>query len=129
MAKAKESEEHVHKFKRHTFRGGRQVYFCVLDCNYQVDAAFALGKQSICHICGNEFTMNEYSVKLARPHCKNCGKMRVKEVDGTSRFVNKARASEAIAEMNENRVESLRDRMSKVIVMDKEEIPDEDKDI
>lgn len=125
---AKEPEAHVHKLKRHTFRGGRQVYFCVLDCNFQIDAAFALGKQSICHICEKEFTMNEYSVKLARPHCKNCGKMRVKESDGSSRFVNKARASEAIAEMNEGRVDSLRERLGRVVVMESE-IPEEEKDI
>jgi hypothetical protein len=123
MAKANEKEEHVHKLKRHTFRGGRQVYFCVLDCNFQIDAAFALGKQSICHICGNEFTMNEYSIKLARPHCKNCGKMKVQDPDGAVKFVNKARATEAIAELHEDRVTSLRDRLGKVVVMEPQ--PDE----
>lgn len=125
MAKAKEQEEHVHKLKRHTFRGGRQVYFCVLDCNFQIDAAFALGKQSICHICGAEFTMNEYSVKLARPHCKNCGKMRVKTEEGGTRFVNKSRAIAAIAEISEDKVTSLRDRLGKVVVME----PQEDEEI
>ncbi len=123
---AKERPDHVHKLKRHTYRGGNQVYFCVLDCPFKIDAAFALGKQSICHICGEEFTMNEYSVKLARPHCKACGRMKVKEPDGTARFVNKSRPNEAIAELNEAPITSLRDKLSKVVMLEPEPVIDED---
>lgn len=122
----KKTDNHVHKLKRHTYKGGTQVYFCILDCPFKIEAPFALGKQTICHICGEEFTMNEYSVKLSRPHCKACGRMRVKEPDGSLRFVNKSRANEAITEMNEVAVSSLRDRLSKVVMIDPEPVIDED---
>jgi len=54
--------------------------------------------------------------------------MKVQDPDGAVKFVNKARATEAIAELHEDRVVSLRDRLGKVVVMEPER-PDEDMDI
>ena|SRR6187455_475317 len=65
--------EHVHKYKRHTFKSGNEVYFCALpDCNKKIAPAFALGKKCICWRCGNEFILTDYSIRLARPHCDVC---------------------------------------------------------
>lgn len=65
--------EHTHKFKRHTFKSGNEVYFCALpDCNKKVAPPFALGKKCICWRCGTEFVLDEYAIRLARPHCNAC---------------------------------------------------------
>lgn len=67
------AEKHTHKLRRHKFKTGNTVYFCMLpDCNFKIAQPFALGKRSICHRCGEPFVMNEYSVRLAKPHCEDC---------------------------------------------------------
>lgn len=82
------SPTHVHKLKRHTYKTGTKVFFCTLpDCNYKITVQFALGKKCICNLCNAEFTMNEYSVKLAKPHCQNCSKVKVTDENGVSKFV------------------------------------------
>ncbi len=115
------TKDHFHKFRRHTYKNKTQVYFCVNDCDYKVDVGMALGKKSLCNICGNEFIMNEYTIKLARPHCTACGKVKVTDLDGKDRFVNKARPTAAIAEMGKTAVSSLKERMSRVVTMEKDE--------
>jgi hypothetical protein len=68
--------------------------------------------------------MNEYSIKLAKPHCNACGKIKVKAADGTSRFIAKGRATEAINDLAQKSVSSMKERLAgKVVVMDR---PDED---
>lgn len=124
MAKlAPKEDEHVHKLQRHKYANGTKVYFCVLNCNYKIEVAFALGKLSVCHICGNEFTMNEYSCKLAKPHCQNCGKFKVTDDTGQSRFISKGRSTAAIADMGKQAVGNLKDRLGKVVqIMQDEDI-------
>jgi hypothetical protein len=65
---------HVHKFRRHRYQSGNEIYFCVLDCAFKVAPALAIGKKTVCHRCGEIFEMNEYSIRLAKPHCENCHK-------------------------------------------------------
>lgn len=114
-------QEHIHKLRRHTYTNGTKVYFCTLDCSFKVEAPFALGKKTICNICGDTFLMNEYSVKLAKPHCNSCGKFKVIDDDGKARFVDKSRPTQAIAELGKNAVASLKDRMGKVVAIEKDE--------
>lgn len=65
--------KHVHKFRRHTHKTGNRIFFCALpDCNVKMNPALALGKKCICWRCGEEFILNEYSIRLAKPHCDNC---------------------------------------------------------
>lgn len=65
--------EHVHKFRRHTYKSGSSVYFCILpDCNKKVSPALTLGKRAVCWRCGKDFIMNDYSIRLAKPHCQDC---------------------------------------------------------
>lgn len=70
----KEPEKHIHKLKRLVHKSGNVVFFCVLDCSYKISSALALGKSCICWRCGEKFLMNEYSLRLAKPHCENCHK-------------------------------------------------------
>jgi hypothetical protein len=112
--------EHTHKLRRHKYANGTKVYFCVLDCSYKIEAAFAIGKRTICHMCGEEFAMNEYSVKLAKPHCTGCGKIQVTDETGAKKFINKSRPTQAIADMAVSRVSSLQERLGKVVQMEKD---------
>lgn len=72
--------KHIHKFKRLRYKSGNEVFFCALpDCNCKMNPALLFGKRSICWRCGNEFIMNEYALRLAKPHCEACH--RSKNVD------------------------------------------------
>src|SRR5216683_5297533 len=67
--------KHTHKLKRVRFKTGNAIFFCALpDCSYKIQPPFALGKRSICWRCGNEFIMDEYTLRLAKPHCTSCHK-------------------------------------------------------
>lgn len=68
---------HIHQFRRHNYKNGEQIYFCVLDCNFKVNVKLALGKQNICWICGKAFVLNEYSIRLAKPRCNNCRNVKI----------------------------------------------------
>lgn len=67
-------KKHIHKIKLHKYKSGNMTYFCVDDCNYKVTPALALGKIVLCWRCGEKFKMNEYSLRLVKPHCENCHK-------------------------------------------------------
>lgn len=72
MAKAT-IQKHIHKLKRIKFKSGNASFFCTLpDCTFKVNPALALGKRSECWRCGEEFLLNEYSIRLAKPHCEKC---------------------------------------------------------
>lgn len=111
--------EHIHKLKRHKYKNGTEVYFCTLNCNFKVEVPVALGKLVICNICNEPFTMTEYTIKLARPHCSNCGKQRIKNEDGTVSFVNKSRLGVIAADLADKSVSSLRERLGTVVQMEK----------
>jgi len=114
--------DHVHKLRRHAYKNGTKVYFCCLpDCNYKVDVGLAIGKRSLCNICGSEFLMNEYSIKLSKPHCSSCGKIRVKDDNGKVKFVNKGRLEVIAGELASSPVTSLRERLGAVVTMEKDE--------
>lgn len=116
-------KDHIHRLRRHKYANGSKVFFCTLDCSFKIDTGLSLGAVVICNICGNQFEMNEYSIKLAKPHCNACGKIKVTDAEGKPRFINKGRSTEAIADMGKAAVSSMRDRMSRVVTMEK---PDED---
>lgn len=64
---------HIHKFKRHRYKTGNEIFFCTLpDCSIKLALALALGKRTICWRCGESFVMTEYSIRLAKPHCDAC---------------------------------------------------------
>src|SRR5580692_1622875 len=66
-------EKHTHKLKRLRYKSGNVIFFCALpDCSFKINIQLVLGKRSICWRCGNDFIMSEYSLRLAKPHCKAC---------------------------------------------------------
>lgn len=112
---------HTHKLQRQKYRNGTKVYFCVLNCNFKIEVAFALGKQTICHICDQPFTMNEYTCKLAKPHCPSCGKRKVLDDEGNAKFIQKGRQEAAMAEIGESSALSLRSRLDRAVAIAQDE--------
>lgn len=70
--------KHTHRLKRHKYKSGNIIYFCKLpDCSFKIAPALALGKRVLCNRCGEPFIMNEYSIRLAEPHCEDCHRVKV----------------------------------------------------
>lgn len=117
----KKTEDHIHKLKRIKFKTGNSVYFCALDCNFKIAVPLSLGKRVICWRCGEPFNMNEYSIRLARPHCEKCHKSK----DGVSPEIKEFAATtqklgEDITHSKDIPFElSLADRLSQTIRMNK----------
>lgn len=69
----KTKQDHTHKLRRHRYSSGTSIYFCALpDCSYKITPPLALGKRALCWRCGEPFILNEYAIRLAKPHCENC---------------------------------------------------------
>lgn len=82
MAMKATQPRHVHKLKRHSYRSGSSIYFCALpDCSFKVSVPLALGKRTLCWRCGDSFTMTEYAIRLAKPHCEACHKPKIKIIE------------------------------------------------
>lgn len=76
-----EKKIHIHKLRRLKYKSGNTIFFCALpDCNFKTNVNLALGKRSICWRCEEPFIMNEYSIRLAKPHCDGCHKSKVEKV-------------------------------------------------
>jgi len=104
-------KNHTHKLQKHKYSSGSEIFFCVLDCSFKVEAALALGKTSICHVCGDEFTMTEYSLRLKRPHCVNCSKVKVKDTNGKSHYVRKNSKTQILGTLAEDAASDLSNRL------------------
>jgi len=105
---------HTHILRRHKYPSGNSVYFCTLpDCHYKIDVPLALGKRSICNICGDEFILSEYSIKLAKPHCDKCGKVKIKDGNGETRYVRK-QSNKILTDLATNTIEDLQSRLTGV---------------
>jgi hypothetical protein len=106
---------HIHRYKRKKYPTGNAIYFCTLpDCHHKIECQLALGKRSLCNLCGNEFIMTEYHVKLHLPHCNNCGKVKVKGSDGQNHYIRKSTVSLIAADG----VSNLRDRLEQVTTVE-----------
>jgi hypothetical protein len=106
--------KHIHKLKKHKYKTGIAVFFCTLDCSFKIEVPFALGKEALCNICGQAFTMNEYALKLTRPHCSKCGRKEVKDIDGKKHYISKVNNDQIISDIAANETSSLKDRLSKL---------------
>lgn len=105
--------KHVHRLKKYKYpKTGNSIFFCTLpDCHFKIDAPLALGKRSVCNICGDEFFMNEYHLKLIKPHCDKCGRVKVVDADGATRFVKKA-ANQVLSNVAVEAASDLRSRLN-----------------
>lgn len=82
---------HTHKYERR-FIGRKkdyEVFVCQIPrCTHYVEAAFIVGRQSICWVCGDEFVVFKPTNNPVpkRPHCRECTRKRdkshVKPVEG-----------------------------------------------
>lgn len=107
-------QKHVHKVKRLRFKSGNSMYFCTLpDCYFKLNPALILGKKVICWRCGEEFIMNEYSVRLARPHCERCHKTKeirmsseLEEMFVNAPLIQEEKAALSLAEKFANTIKS-----------------------
>jgi hypothetical protein len=97
------------------------VYFCTLeDCHFKIETALALGKRVICNLCGDEFVMSEYHIKLARPHCDSCSKTKVRGSDGQNHYIRKTNI-QLLDSVAESTTDNLRSRLDLVAGMVSEE--------
>lgn len=67
---------HLHKLKRKTYKTGTLTYFCVNDCSFRISPELTLGRIVECWRCSKPFSMNTYSMALAKPHCEECHKFK-----------------------------------------------------
>lgn len=106
------TQKHTHKLRRHIYKTGARVYFCTLpDCYHKIECSLAVGKMSICNICGEEFQLNEYHVRLAKPHCDKCGKIKIKGSDGKKHYIRRD-SLPVMASLAESSVDELRSRLN-----------------
>lgn len=106
---------HPHKLRRHKYKSGNAVYFCTLpDCHYKIDVPLAIGKRSLCNICGQEFLMTEYTIKLLLPHCNECGKVKIIDAEGKKRFVKKV-TNQLLTGIAADTTDSLRSRLDNTV--------------
>jgi hypothetical protein len=106
--------KHIHKLKKHKYKTGNVIFHCVLpDCYFKIEAPLALGKESLCHMCGEPFIMNEYTLKLSKPHCVNCGKREVRDSDGRKRYVRRQQ-SKVLIGVADGSADNLRSRLESV---------------
>jgi hypothetical protein len=126
------SKHSVHKLKRKIYKTGVRVYFCTRpDCHYKIECDMALGKVAMCNLCGNEFEMTMKSIRLDRPHCPDCSKVKVKGQDGKSYYVRKlSSSSEALHEissaMADDNVKNLRDKLNSIVGITNDVVDEED---
>lgn len=114
-------KKHTHKLKKHKYKTGAEIFFCTLpDCHFKIEAALALGKLSICNLCGNEFIMGERDTKRVRPHCSKCSKIKVRGADGKNHFVRKI-SIPILDDVAESTVDSLRARLDNAAELVSEE--------
>jgi hypothetical protein len=115
------TQKHVHRLKKKVYKKtGNAIFFCTLpDCHYKIEAELAVGKISACNLCGNPFMMNEYQIRLVRPHCDNCSKMKVKGPDGKNHYIRK-QSTPIMAAVAAEHTEDLRSRLNNVMGSDDE---------
>lgn len=108
-------QKHVHRLKRLKYKTGNSIYFCTLpDCHFKIECALALGKKAICNLCGDEFILNEYHIKLAKPHCDSCSKQKIKGADGKNYYVRKT-TMQVLDTIAKDNASSLRDRLDSAV--------------
>lgn len=118
--------EHVHKFKAHAYGSGHKIFFCTLpDCNKKLKVALALGKKCICWRCGEPFILNEYSLRLVRPHCEDCHKSKNKEFDSSIKNPKATTPTLHPLEINDTRINPISDEVKESLRTGSWEIKEE----
>lgn len=123
------SANHTHKLKKHKYKTGNSVFFCTLpSCHYKIEVPLAVGKESLCNICGEPFILNETSLKLVRPHCSNCGRREVKDAEGRKHYVKKI-GNNILSDVAADHTQSLKERLEAITAKSTDINGEADKDI
>lgn len=75
--------QHTHRYERAILgkdpSKGYVIFRCNLpDCGYYIAARLVRGKRTICNRCGNDMLMDARAMKLEKPHCVDCIKVKKK---------------------------------------------------
>lgn len=67
-------EKHTHKYIRIKIGKNKRVeYRCsIAGCVHHIRPELVIGRFSKCNKCNDEFTMDKYATKLAKPTCQSC---------------------------------------------------------
>lgn len=105
-------QKHVHKFRRHTYKkSGSTVFFCTLpDCTFKIDVPLAIGKRCLCNMCDKEFLLNEYAIRLVKPHCNDCSRITIRDENGKRQLVKRPSLTQ---EMNSSVAVNSNDELRK----------------
>lgn len=114
--------KHVHRLKKHKYKNGTQIFFCTLpDCHYKIEVPLALGKESLCNICGEPFLMNEVALKLNSPHCRNCGRQAMRDENGKRFYIRKSNLK-ILNQVAAGDVDDLKSQLDNILEPEKEDI-------
>lgn len=114
--------DHIHKLKRHRYKNGTTVFFCTDNCGFKVGCEFSLGKIVRCNRCDEPFKMNEYSVRLAKPHCIKCHNKKSKSDANTM----ERESRPVISKLAVDSISDLSTRLGSITQIRKDEDEDED---
>ncbi len=108
-------QKHIHKLKRHKYKTGNEIFFCILpDCNFKIEAPLALGKRTLCNLCDAEMMLDKYTLKLNEPTCANCRKHKITGPDGKKHYIRR-NVLPVIATIAEDATDNLKSRLSMVV--------------
>jgi hypothetical protein len=67
-------DKHTHKYIRIKIGKNKRIeYRCAIPgCVHHIRPELVTGRFSLCNKCNNEFTMDKYATKLAKPTCLSC---------------------------------------------------------
>jgi len=113
-------EKHLHKLREHVHKSGTRMYFCTLpSCYFKIEADLALGKESLCNVCGEPFILNIRQIKNKEPHCPDCGWRWMKDENG-KRVRIQVQKGKLNAELAQEDLESLNNRLHNLTSIDED---------
>lgn len=127
-------DKHIHKFQRKRYKNGTAAYICTQpDCYFKVLCEITIGKENICNRCGKPFLMNQYSIRLAKPHCPDCHESKLEQKRFVSPGLNAPNVQFTIPDIKlpeplrfDETISELKDKMQNPSVDYREYNPEED---
>jgi len=103
------TKKHVHKLKRHIYKNGEAIYFCIKDdCSFKINVNLSLGKTAECWRCNQPFSMTVQSKRHDKPHCEGC-------VKGKKNSSTKSKEiTSNVSSTSESNISNLRARLSRI---------------
>lgn len=71
--------KHIHQYKRQKL-GKKTIFRCTLiGCSHYVYKELAENRVALCNRCGNPFMLDKPALTLAKPHCRQCTRIKHQE--------------------------------------------------